>query len=121
MAAGDSAAVNEFVRLWLPRISGWIARKHPRHVIRDYAQEVLIHSARDNWARLLEWRGLYSDDAWNPHSLAAYLRTIPIRRAISLQRADRRQLPSTDGPVDIVDEHGPLVGAEGWSSELLSR
>jgi len=116
MVTGDRAAAHEFVRVWQPRIQRWIAARTLPYRVDDYAQEVWLHLADGNWLRLLQWRGLYDDEAYHEHSLEAFLKRITIRKVIDLQGAERIE-PSPHDPADIVDEEtelgrDPALGAE---------
>ena len=116
MVSGDRGAAHEFVSTWQPRIERWIAVRTLQFRIDDYAQEVWLHLAEGNWLRLLQWRGLYDDEAYHAHSLEAFLKRITIRKIIDLQGAERIQESSYD-PADIVDEQtelgrDPALGAE---------
>ena len=116
MVTGDRAAAHEFVSVWQPRIERWIAARTLQYRIDDYAQEVWLHLTEGNWLRLLQWRGLYNDEAWHPHSLEAFLKRITIRKIIDLQGAERIE-PSAFDPADIVDEQtelgrDPALGTE---------
>ena len=117
LLTGDHAGVHQFVRTWQPRIARWIAQSNPPMIVEDYTQEILCHLAADGWRRLRAWRGLYSG-TYNPNSLAAYIKIMTIRKMITLQRADRKQLPGAGDPFDIVDDESllglnPLESAEG--------
>lgn len=119
LLTGDPASARQFVDEWQPRIAGWIARFCSPGAVEDYAQEVLWHLAQDGWGRLGSWRGLDAERS-NPNSLAAYIKKITILKTIDLLRADRRQLPNSGEPFDIVDETGllgmdPMESAEGRS------
>jgi DNA-directed RNA polymerase specialized sigma24 family protein len=119
LLTGDPASTRQFVDEWQPRIAGWISRFCPSGAVEDYAQEVLSHLAQDGWRRLGSWRGLDAERS-NPNSLAAYIKKITISKAIDLLKADRRQLPHSGEPFDIVDETGllgmdPMESAEGRS------
>ena len=105
---GDSAAGHEFLREWAPRIKVWVRRATSADNVDDYSQEVLAYLCQDTWSALSNWKGLYSDDEWNPNSLEAYLRTTTRRTVIDLWRADQRQLPEGGEYWDIVDENGAM-------------
>ena len=116
MVNGDRWAANEFVSAWHPRVQHWIAARTLQHRIDDYAQEVWLHLADGNWLRLLQWRGLYADEAYHAHSLEAFLKRITIRKIIDLQGTERIE-PSPYDPADIVDENtelgrDPALGTE---------
>ena len=116
MVSGDRRAAHEFASIWHPRIEDWVARRTLRHRVDDYAQEVWLHLAAGNWLRLLQWRGLYNDEAYHPHSLEAYLKQITIHKVIDLQGTDRLQESPYD-PADIIDDEtelgrDPALGAE---------
>jgi len=108
LVAGDAAAADQFVRFWHPQIKTWIAGNVPSFKVEDYAQEVWRHLIKDDWRVLLQWQGLYDDAAWNPRSLAAFLKQITINKVRDLQRAERRQLPPPMDPIDIMDVDGPF-------------
>jgi hypothetical protein len=74
LAAHDPAAGQEFVHNWDHRIKSWISQCAPHEKVEEYAQEVWGHLIEGNWLRLLQWKGLYDDEAWNPHSLEAFLK-----------------------------------------------
>ena len=63
VAAHDLAAGQEFVHRWDDRIKIWISQIAPDEKVEDYAQEVWGHLIQGNWMRLLQWKGLYDDDA----------------------------------------------------------
>ena len=107
LVLGDARAEFEFVRHWMPRIINWIRQRAPAVEARDYAQEVLIHLARDNWDTLLKWRGLYEDTA-NPNSLAGFLRVVTRNKTGSLLKADGHLPPEDDEPAEIEDKHSPM-------------
>ena len=118
MAARDRAAAHEFVSIWDPRIRGWVARNADYEKVDEYTQEVWGHLIQGNWLRLLQWKGLYDDEAWHEHSLEAYLKRITINKVSDLRDAEPPQLPPGLDPVDIVDRttplgNDPLVEAEG--------
>ena len=107
LIAGNIAAGDEFVRIWQPRIISWIkGRASSIHVV-EYAQEVWRHLFEDDWRRLLQWKGLYDDEAWNPRSLDAYLKWLTIYKVIDLQRREMRYPRPDMDPADILDEDGP--------------
>ena len=107
LVLGDSYAELQFVHRWHPRIIGWIRQQAPSVEARDYAQEVLIHLARDNWDHLLKWRGLYEDTP-NLNSLAGFLRRVTRNKTIDLLRADGHELAEEDEPAEIEDKHSPM-------------
>ena len=63
MAVHDQAASREFVDRWDSRIKSWVAGRATYEKVEEYAQEVWGHLIRGNWMRLLQWDGLYDDDA----------------------------------------------------------
>ena len=103
VAAHDPAAGREFVEMWDDRIKYWISQCTPQEKIEEYAQEVWGHLIQGNWMRLLQWNGLYDDDAWNPHSLEAFLKRITTNKAHDLFAAEPPQLPHDVDPGDIID------------------
>jgi RNA polymerase sigma factor (sigma-70 family) len=116
MVTGDRAAAHDFVSAWQPRIERWIAARTLQSRVDDFAQEVWLHLAGGNWLRLLQWRGLYDDEAYHAHSLEAFLKRITIRKIIDLQGTERLQQSQLD-PADIVDDNtelgrDPALGAE---------
>jgi len=122
LAAHDRAAGREFVNLWDDRIKYWISQCAAHDKVEEYAQEVWGHLIEGNWLRLLQWRGLYDDDAWNPHSLEAFLKRITINKARDLHDAEPPQLPDGVDPGDIIDRTTSLGSdpvAEAERSRLL--
>ena len=103
MAAHDATAGHEFVNRWNERIRQWVARQAAHEMVEEYVQEVWEHLIDGNWLRLLQWKGLYDDEAWHPHSLEAFLKRVTINKVTSLQRAERQSSSSFD-PVDIIDD-----------------
>jgi len=123
LAAHDREAGREFVLMWDNRIKKWISQCAPDEKVEDYAQEVWGHLIQGNWMRVLQWDGLYDDDAWNPHSLEAYLKRITMNKARDLFAAEPPQLPRGVDPNDIIDRTttlGPDPVAETERSRLLS-
>lgn len=117
MAAHDPAAGHEFVGEWGSRITAWVAQRADPQKVEDYTQEVWGHLIAGNWLRLLQWNGLYDDDAWQEHSLEAYLKKITINKVSDLQSAEPPQLPPGLNPAEIIDRatalgNDPLVEAE---------
>ncbi len=108
MAAHDRSAGHEFVDRWDERIKGWISQRVPQQKVEEYAQEVWAHLVAGNWLRLLQWNGLYDDEAWREHSLESYLKRITINKVSDLRDAEPPQLPPGLDPVDIIDETTPL-------------
>lgn len=121
LVLGDSRAEFDFVRHWMPRITGWVRGRAPAHVVQDYAQEVLIHLARDNWSRLLQWHGLYDDTATNPNSLAAFIRTVTVNKTSDLLRADRPEAPTGGEGLEIVDKDSPIGVDPGYQAEQAAK
>jgi DNA-directed RNA polymerase specialized sigma24 family protein len=103
LAAHDRAASREFVRLWDGRIKDWICQCAPHEKVEEYAQEVWGHLIEGNWLRLLQWKGLYDDDAWHPHSLESFLKRITQNKAHDLYAAEPPELPKGVDPNDIID------------------
>ena len=85
MVSGDRVAAHAFVSNWHPRIEQWIASRTFRHKVDDYTQDVWLHLTEGNWLRLLQWRGLYDDEAYHSHSLDGFC---PIG-ADGIQRRDK--------------------------------
>jgi len=117
MAARDPAAGHEFVDRWDDRIKGWIAQRAPNEKVEEYAQEVWAHLIEGNWLTLLQWNGLFDDEAWHEHSLKGFLKRITHNKVSDLWDAEPPQLPPGLDPVDIIDrttsvEGNPLVEAE---------
>ena len=115
MAARDSAAGHEFVRIWGPHITHWVAQNALHEKVEEYAQEVWIHLVAGNWLRVLQWNGLYDDAAWHENSLKAFLKQITIHKVSDLRDAEPPQLPPGLDPSDIIDGalgNNPLVQAE---------
>ena len=117
MAAHDPAAGREFVTQWDERIKGWVHQNADREKVEDYAQEVWRHLIECNWLRLLQWNGLFDDEAWHPHSLEAFLKRVTINKTRDLQDAELPQLPPGLDPTQIIDqttghEGNPMVEAE---------
>ena len=122
LAAHDPAAGQEFVHNWDHRIKSWISQCAPHEKVEEYAQEVWGHLIEGNWLRLLQWKGLYDDEAWNPHSLEAFLKRITMNKARDLFAAEPAQLPKGVDPNDIIDRTtslGPDPVAEAERSRLL--
>ena len=116
MVSGDRGAANDLVNAWQPRIKHWIATRTLAYRVDDYVQEVWYHLAQGNWLRLLQWRGLYDDDAYHEHSLEGFLKRVTIHKIIDLQGAERLQQSQLD-PADTVDENtelgrDPALGTE---------
>jgi DNA-directed RNA polymerase specialized sigma24 family protein len=120
MAAQEPGADEEFYEIWHPRIRRWIADQVPHQKVEDYAQEVWNHlSEGRSWLRLLRWDGLYDDEAWHPHSLKGFLRTVTTNKVVDLWRTEPRIRFSDLDPVDIIDRttpfgNDPLIEAERW-------
>lgn len=108
LLTGDRAAEGEFLCEWGPLIKAWVRRSTSSDNVEDYSQEILIDLSEDKWSTLSAWNGLYSDEAWSPNSLKAYLRRITHRKVIDLWRADQRQLPEGGEYQEIVDEQSAL-------------
>jgi RNA polymerase sigma factor (sigma-70 family) len=122
LAAHDRAAGREFVRKFDDRIKRWISEVAAYEKVEEYAQEVWGHLIQGNWMRLLQWKGLYDDEAWNLHSLEAFLRRITINKARDLHAAEPPQLPQGVDPSDIIDRTTSLGTdpvAEAERSRLL--
>ena len=108
MAARDPEAGHEFVSIWGDRISQWVSQQTDKQNVEDYTQEVWSHLIAGNWMRLLQWNGLYDDDAWHKHSLEGFLHRITKNRVSSLWESDpTRRLRGLD-PVEIIDRTTPL-------------
>ncbi len=117
MAARDARASDEFVQMWDARIQRWVSQRVGYEKIEEYSQEVWGHLVEGNWLRLLQWNGLFDDDAWNPHSLEAFLKQLTNNKVTDLLRAEPPQLPPGLDPVDIIDRttpygRDPLLEAE---------
>ena len=108
LAARESGADQEFYNLWHGRICDWIASQAPYEKVEDYAQEVWSHLNKGRWLRLLQWEGLYDDDAWHPQSLEGFLHRITVNKATDLWRAEPKFHPGDFDPVDIIDRMTPL-------------
>jgi DNA-directed RNA polymerase specialized sigma24 family protein len=108
MAAHDRAAGHEFVNIWDERIRSWVYHAATYEKVDEHTQEVWAHLIAGNWLRLLQWNGLYDDEAWHEHSLEAFLKTITIHKVSDLMAAEPPQLPPGLDPVDIIDETTPL-------------
>ena len=108
MAARDPRAGHEFVSRWDERIKSWVSQRAAYEKIEEYAQEVWAHLVAGNWLRLLQWQGLYDDEAWHEHSLEAYLKRITLNKVSDLVAAEPPQLPQGLDPVDIIDRTTPL-------------
>ena len=80
----------------------------PYHEVNDFAQEVWVHLARNQWHALQGWRGLYTEDNEGGSNLAGYLRTITSHKVADLFAAAGRQLPAGYETVDVVDDRGQL-------------
>jgi DNA-directed RNA polymerase specialized sigma24 family protein len=117
MAKRDARASDEFVQMWDGRIQRWVSQRVGYEKIEEYSQEVWGHLVEGNWLRLLQWNGLFDDDAWNPHSLEAFLKKLTNNKVTDLLRAEPPQLPPGLDPVDIIDRttpygRDPLLEAE---------
>ena len=108
LAARHPGAEQEFYRTWHPRICDWIASRAPYEKVEDYAQEVWAHLNEGNWLRLLQWKGLYDDEAWHPQSLEGFLRRITLNKAADLWDAEPKFRPGEFDPVDIIDRTTPM-------------
>ena len=111
------------MEIWDPRIKYWISQCAPQEKVEEYAQEVWGPLIEGNWLRLLQWKGLYDDDAGNPHSLEAFLKRITINKARDLSAAEPPQLPKGVDPNVVIDRTtslGPDPVAEAERSRLLS-
>ena len=108
MAARDAAAGHEFVARWHDRLCIWVAQRTAPQNVEEYAQEVWGHLVAGNWLRLLQWKGLYDDEAWHEHSLEGYLKRITINKVSDLMDAEPPQLPKGLDPVEIIDRTTPL-------------
>ena len=108
LAAHDPEAEREFVGIWEHRIEHWISERVPHEKVEEYAQEVWGHLIEGNWLRLLQWRGLYDDEAANPHSLEAFLKRITMNKARDLYAAEPPPLPGGLDPNDLIDRTTPL-------------
>ena len=112
MQGGYPEAFGEFAGAWYPRIVEWIAPRTSRDKVMDYAQEVWIHLTKDGCRNLIRWRGLYVEGDGNPHSLAAYLKTITVRKVIDLHKADNRHWLDFGDPPEIESGESPLETIE---------
>jgi len=117
MAARDPAAGHEFVRMWGPHVTHWVAQNAVHERVEDYSQEVWLHLVAGNWLRVLQWNGLYDDGAWHENSLKAFLKQITIHKVSDLREKEPPQLPPGLDPVDIIDRttslgRNPLVEVE---------
>ena len=108
LVVGDVAAEHQFVSMWHPRIYVWAARHTWVRPIDDCVQQIWYHLLDNDCARLLQWQGLYDDDAWHTHSLEGYLKTLAINKLRDIERAEARRLPPAKNQLDIIDEDGPL-------------
>ena len=123
LAHHDPAAGHRFVNMWDDRIKYWISQCAPHEKVEEYAQEVWAHLIQGNWMRLLQWKGLYDDDAWNPHSLEAFLKRVTMNKASDLFAAEPSPLPAGLDPSDIVGGTTPFGSdpvAETERSRLLA-
>jgi len=107
MQEGDPGAFQEFARTWYPRIVEWIAPRTSHDKVMDYAQEVWVHLTKDGCRNLIGWRGLYVEGDSNPHSLAAYLKTVTVRKVIDLHKADNKHWLDFGDPPDIKSGENP--------------
>ena len=108
VAARESGADQEFYNLWHGRICDWIASQAPYEKVEDYAQEVWSHLNKGRWLRILQWDGLYDDDAWHPQSLEGFLHRITVNKVTDLWRAEPKFQPGDFDPVDIIDRTTPM-------------
>ena len=108
LAAREPGAEREFYGLWHSRICDWIAGQASHEKVEDYAQEVWLHLQEGRWLRLLQWQGLYDDEAWHPHSLEGFLHRITVNKAADLWRAEPKFQRGEFDPVDIIDRVTPL-------------
>ena len=111
------------MEIWDPRIKYWISQCAPYEKVEEYAQEVWGHLIEGNWLRLLQWKGLYDDEAGNPHILEAFLKRLTQNKARDLFAAEPAQLPKGVDPNDVIDRTtslGPDPAAETERSRLLS-
>ena len=107
-AAHDPAAGHEFVHRYDAAIKSWVAQRANFEKVEEYAQEVWGHLIQGNWMRLLQWRGLYDDEEYNPLSLDAFLKRITYNKVMDLQAAEPPRLPNNVDPNDIIDRTTPL-------------
>ena len=115
-------AAREFVSVWHPRIRQWVSQCAPQEKVEEYSQEVWAHLAEGCWLRLLQWNGLYDDEAWNPHSLEAFLKKIAQNKARDLFDAEPPKPLGDVDPNDIIDRttsFGSDPEAEAERSRLL--
>ena len=64
LVAGEPYATRQFISLWHPRIYRWLERHSWLRPVEDSAQQVWYHLLDGGWDRLLQWDGLYDDNAW---------------------------------------------------------
>ena len=122
VAAHDQAAGRAFVHEYDERIKYWVYQRADFEKVEEYAQEVWGHLIQGNWMRLLQWKGLYSDEDYNPHSLDAYLKRITFNKVMDLQAKEPPRLPDGVDPSDIIDRTtslGPDPVAEAERSRLM--
>ena len=108
LAAGDKAAEDQFANDWYHRIRYWVSDIAPPHKIEDYVHEVWLHLKRSNWLRLLQWKPLYDDGAWQERSFEGFLKRVARNKAIDLRRKEPPELPPGLDPNDIIDRTTPL-------------
>jgi len=102
LASGDASAAEAFVRRWHPKIRSWVAATVPYEDVDDYAQEVWVQLAKNQWHALLGWRGLDAEID-EPFSLSGYLWRITRHKVVDLLEKDGHQVPSGHEPEDVPD------------------
>jgi DNA-directed RNA polymerase specialized sigma24 family protein len=123
LVSNDRAAADEFFNEWNDRITYWVSGRAAGNKVEEYAQEIWLHLMQGNWLRLLQWRPLYDDEAWHPHSLEGFLKTITQNKVFDLIDAEPPVLPAGLDPADIVDRSTPLGNdplLEAERSRLMS-
>ncbi len=108
MQEGNPHAFHEFADAWYPQIVEWVKARTTPDKVMDYAQEVWIHLTKNGCHNLLQWHGLYQDTYGNPHSLAAYLKTITIHKVIDLHDKDNKRWLDFGEDANVVDDDGQL-------------
>ncbi len=117
MQEGNPAAFDYFAETWYRKIVRWVGQQTSRDKVMDYAQGIWIHLTEDGCKRLLKWNGLYDDRGGNPHSFAAFLKTITHSKVSDLHDVDVKPWLQFGDPDDIYGGRGseddPLQPVQG--------
>ena len=114
VASQDRSACDEFVQMWDDRIRYWVSRRSRAEKVEEYTQEVWGHLIERNWLRLLQWDGLFNDEAWHENSLVAFLKKLTNNKVTDLLRAEPPIPPRGLDPDKIIDG----TTGYGWHPSL---